>query len=201
MAGKPQTLATTSAFEILGPVMVGPSSSHTAGALRCAQVAASLLEGRITKVTFGLWNSFAHTYRGHGTDRALVAGILGLDTDDENIKQAFDLAREQGLEYHFDIKGDDASIHPNTVDIDMVDDTGATAQVRGESLGGGKMRISRINGRRRRHLRYVFHALRGAQGRPRCTRRAHQPARLRPRKHRLLPHLPHRSGRPGLLCL
>ncbi len=88
MAGKPQTLATTSAFEILGPVMVGPSSSHTAGALRCAQVAASLLEGRITKVTFGLWNSFAHTYRGHGTDRALVAGILGLDTDDENIKQA-----------------------------------------------------------------------------------------------------------------
>ena len=146
MAGKPQTLATTSAFEILGPVMVGPSSSHTAGALRCAQVAASLLEGRITKVTFGLWNSFAHTYRGHGTDRALVAGILGLDTDDENIKQAFDLAREQGLEYHFDIKGDDASIHPNTVDIEMVDDTGATAQVRGESLGGGKMRISRING-------------------------------------------------------
>ena len=146
MAGKPQTLATTSAFEILGPVMVGPSSSHTAGALRCAQVAASLLEGRITKVTFGLWNSFAHTYRGHGTDRALVAGILGLDTDDENIKQAFDLAHEQGLEYHFDIKGDDASIHPNTVDIDMVDDTGATAQVRGESLGGGKMRISRING-------------------------------------------------------
>ena len=146
MAGKPQTLATTSAFEILGPVMVGPSSSHTAGALRCAQVAASLLEGRITKVPFGLWNSFAHTYRGHGTDRALVAGILGLDTDDENIKQAFDLAREQGLEYHFDIKGDDASIHPNTVDIDMVDDTGATAQVRGESLGGGKMRISRING-------------------------------------------------------
>ena len=103
------------------------------------------MEGRITKVTFGLWNSFAHTCRGHGTDRALVAGILGLDTDDENIKQAFDLAREQGLEYHFGIKGDDASIHPNTVDIDMVDDTGATAQVRGESLGGGKMRISRIN--------------------------------------------------------
>ena len=99
MAGKPQTLATTSAFEILGPVMVGPSSSHTAGAA-LRQVAASLLEGRITKVTFGLWNSFAHTYRGHGTDRALVAGILGLDTDDENIKQAFDLAREQGLEYH-----------------------------------------------------------------------------------------------------
>ena len=193
MAGKPQTLATTSAFEILGPVMVGPSSSHTAGALRCAQVAASLLEGRITKVTFGLWNSFAHTYRGHGTDRALVAGILGLDTDDENIKQAFDLAREQGLEYHFGIKGDDASIHPNTVDIDMVDDTGATAQVRGESLGGGKMRISRINGvgvdiSGMYSTLFVAH-----QGRSRRARRAHQPARLRPCKHRLLPHLPHRE--------
>ena len=146
MATKPQTLATTSAFEILGPIMVGPSSSHTAGALRCAQVAASLLEGRITQVTFGLWNSFAHTYRGHGTDRALVAGILGLDTNDERIKEAFELARDRNLEYRFDIKGDDASIHPNTVDIDMVDEHGATAQVRGESLGGGKMRISRING-------------------------------------------------------
>ena len=146
MATKPQTLATTSAFEILGPIMVGPSSSHTAGALRCAQVAASLLEGRIEKVTFGLWNSFAHTYRGHGTDRALVAGILGLDTSDERIKDAFEIARERGLEFDFDIKGDDASIHPNTVDIDMIDVNGAQAQVRGESLGGGKMRISRING-------------------------------------------------------
>ena len=146
MAGKPQTLATTSAFEILGPVMVGPSSSHTAGALRCAQVAASLLECDIKHVTFTLWNSFAHTYRGHGTDRALVAGILGLDTDDERIRDAFDLARERGLGYEFDIAGDDGSLHPNTVDISMVNETGATAQVRGESLGGGKMRITRING-------------------------------------------------------
>ena len=146
MPAKPQTLATTSAFEILGPIMVGPSSSHTAGALRCAQVAASLLEGRITRVRFGLWNSFAHTYRGHGTDRALVAGILGLDTADERIKQAFEIAREQRLDYGFDILGDDPTIHPNTVDIDMVDESGAEAQVRGESLGGGKMRISRING-------------------------------------------------------
>ena len=146
MAGKPQTLATTSAFEILGPIMVGPSSSHTAGALRCAQVAASLLEGDIRRVRFTLWNSFAHTYRGHGTDRALVAGILGLSTDDERIRDAFSLADERGLAYSFDIAGDDGSIHPNTVDIEMQNELGATAQVRGESLGGGKMRISRING-------------------------------------------------------
>ena len=146
MAGKPQTLATTSAFEILGPIMVGPSSSHTAGALRCAQVAASLLEGEVQQVTFTLWNSFAHTYRGHGTDRALVAGILGLDTDDERIRDAFELAKSKGLSYRFELAGDDGSLHPNTVDIDMVDDGGTRAQVRGESLGGGKMRISRING-------------------------------------------------------
>ena len=146
MSAKPQTLATTSAFEILGPIMVGPSSSHTAGALRCAQVAASLVEGSVKQVTFTLWNSFAHTYRGHGTDRALLAGILGLDTDDERIRDAYRLADEAGLAYRFDIAGDDGSIHPNTVDISMVNEQGACAQVRGESLGGGKMRISRING-------------------------------------------------------
>ena len=146
MASKPQTLATTSAFEILGPIMVGPSSSHTAGALRCASVAASLLEGDIRRVRFTLWNSFAHTYRGHGTDRALVAGVLGLSCDDERIRDAFDLARERGLEVEFAIAGDDATLHPNTVDIDLIDSEGTHAAVRGESLGGGRMRISRING-------------------------------------------------------
>lgn len=146
MAPRPQTLATTSAFEVLGPVMVGPSSSHTAGALRGARVAASLAEGRIVRVRFTLWNSFAHTYHGHGTDRALVAGILGMDTDDERIRDAFDLAREAGLEFSFVEAPDDSSVHPNTVDIDMECEGGAGCQVRGESLGGGKMRISRIDG-------------------------------------------------------
>ena len=145
-AATPQTLATTSAFEILGPVMVGPSSSHTAGALRCARVAASLLEGDIARVRFTLWNSFAHTYRGHGTDRALVAGVLGLDTDDERISRAFELAADARLDYEFAIAGDDATLHPNTVDIELENAKGATAVVRGESLGGGKMHISRING-------------------------------------------------------
>jgi L-serine dehydratase len=141
-----QTLAHTSAFEILGPVMVGPSSSHTAGALRLSRLAASLLQGRVVRVRFRLWNSFAHTYRGHGSDRALVAGILGLDADDERIRDAFDLARDAGLDYGFEVAGDDATLHPNTVDIDMTDDTGAQMLVRGESLGGAAVRISRING-------------------------------------------------------
>lgn len=146
MATNPQSFATTSAFEILGPIMVGPSSSHTAGALRCARVAATLIEGEVMNVTFTLWNSFAHTYRGHGTDRALVAGILGLDTDDERIRDAFALAGERGLTYEFKIAGDDPSIHPNTVDIHLESADGGAADVRGESLGGGKMRISAING-------------------------------------------------------
>lgn len=139
------TSTLTSAFEILGPIMVGPSSSHTAGALRCAQVAASLLDGSITKVQFTLWNSFAQTYRGHGTDRALLAGMMGLHTDDERIRDAFALADERSLEYEFVVAGDNPTLHPNTVDIDMTNNQGIHATVRGESLGGGKIRISRIN--------------------------------------------------------
>lgn len=135
-----------SAFEILGPVMVGPSSSHTAGALRLARVAASLCPARVLRVRFTLYNSFAHTYRGHGTDRALVAGILGFETDDERIRDAFAHAEAAGLAWSFAVGGDDARLHPNTVDIAMVDARGMEVEVRGESLGGGRVRVSRING-------------------------------------------------------
>ncbi len=146
MVTQPQSFAITSSFEILGPIMVGPSSSHTAGALRCAQVAASLVESKIIRVKFTLWNSFAHTYQGHGTDRALLAGILGLTTDDTNIRYSFDIADESGLEYIFEIGGDDSGIHPNTVDITMDCEDGSRFEIRGESLGGGKIQVSRING-------------------------------------------------------
>lgn len=135
------TSVSTSAFEILGPIMVGPSSSHTAGALRLAQVASSLLEGNIASVKFTLWNSFAQTYRGHGTDRALVAGILGLQTDDERIRNAFDIAQKNSMHFEFFVAGDNPSLHPNTVDIEMTNTAGIHATVRGESLGGGKIRI------------------------------------------------------------
>ncbi len=140
-----QSYASTSTFEILGPVMVGPSSSHTAGALRCAQVAASLMEAPVARVRFTLHNSFAHTYRGHGTDRALVAGILGIAPDDERIRDAFALARERGLAFEFTPGADDELLHPNTVDIEMVDVAGNVCMARGESLGGGRVRLSRIN--------------------------------------------------------
>lgn len=145
MAGKPQTLATTSAFEILGPVMVGPSSSHTAGALRCAQVAASLLEGRITKVTFGLWNSFAHTYRGHGTDRALVAGLLGMKPDDLRIPNAFEEAKKAGLRYTID-EIDLRDAHPNTAVLELTGKGGRALTVQASSLGGGRIMVNKLDG-------------------------------------------------------
>ena len=135
-----------SAFEVLGPIMIGPSSSHTAGALRCAQTALALCASEPASVTFTLWNSFAHTYRGHGTDRALLGGILGFDTDDERIRDSFQIADERGLAYRFAIGGDDPGLHPNTVDIAITESGGGTLEVRGESLGGGRVRLCRING-------------------------------------------------------
>ena len=135
-----------SAFEVLGPIMIGPSSSHTAGALRCAQTALALCASEPASVTFTLWNSFAHTYRGHGTDRALLGGILGFDTDDERIRDSFQIADERGLAYRFAIGGDDPALHPNTVDIAITESDGGTLEVRGESLGGGRVRLCRING-------------------------------------------------------
>ncbi|MCI1665502.1 MAG: L-serine ammonia-lyase, iron-sulfur-dependent, subunit alpha [Atopobiaceae bacterium] len=136
----------TSAFEILGPIMVGPSSSHTAGALRIAQVARQVAPRPIKLVTFTLYNSFARTYEGHGTGRALVAGILGLAADDVRIKDSFDLSEQAGLAFSFVEAPDGTGKHPNTVDIDMTLDDGERLSVMGESLGGGRVRVCEING-------------------------------------------------------
>lgn len=136
----------SSTFDILGPIMAGPSSSHTAGALRIAQLAASLCHAPVTHARFTLYNSFAQTYRGHGTDRALVAGTLGLHTHDPRIRDAFALAREAGLTWEFKVAGDDPDAHPNTVDALLTCTDGSTTSVRGESVGGGRIRIARING-------------------------------------------------------
>lgn len=138
-------MMTSSAFDILGPIMVGPSSSHTAGAVRIALVARMFAPTMPSKVTYTLYDSFARTGKGHGTDRALVAGMLGLDTDDERVRDALDLAKERGLEVAF-LTGDDGEArHPNSVDILMEGD-GWRMSVGGESLGGGRIRISRVNG-------------------------------------------------------
>lgn len=134
-----------SVFDVLGPNMIGPSSSHTAGTAIIAYLAQKMINGPLKKVEFTLYGSFAKTYRGHGTDRALVGGILGLATDDTRIRDSFRLAREQGLEFQFLVNEKDQEIYPNTVDIRMENEAGQVMTVRGESLGGGKVRIVRIN--------------------------------------------------------
>ena len=131
--------------DIIGPIMVGPSSSHTAGALRIAQMARSLLADEPAKVVFRLYGSFAYTYRGHGTDRALVAGMLGLHTDDLRIRDSFSLARERGLDFSIIPDTTTKTPHPNTVDIEATDRSGGSVSVRGVSIGGGAAELARID--------------------------------------------------------
>lgn len=131
-----------SLFDVVGPVMIGPSSSHTAGAARLAFVAREIA-GEFTHVSFGLHGSFAQTYRGHGTDRALVAGVLGLSPQDERLRHAFEMAAAVGLTYDFyttQVEG----AHENTVVMTFSLAGGEKLEVVGSSLGGGRIRITRI---------------------------------------------------------
>lgn len=118
--------------------MIGPSSSHTAGAARIALLARKLLTGSLKKVEFTLYGSFAKTYHGHGTDRALLGGIMGFATDDVRIRDSFQIATDNGIEYSFIPNNVETDVHPNTVDILMVNEEGQEMTIRGESLGGGK---------------------------------------------------------------
>lgn len=134
-----------SIFDVIGPNMIGPSSSHTAGAVSIALLARKLFPGKIVKADFILYGSFAKTGSGHGTDKALLGGILGFDTSDDRIRDAFAIADERGIEYHFSTGEDDSVTHPNTADIFLEGENGERQSVRGESVGGGKVRIVRIN--------------------------------------------------------
>ena len=135
-----------SVFDVLGPNMIGPSSSHTAGAAVIAYLAQKMIAPPLKKVDFTLYGSFAKTYRGHGTDRALVGGIMGFTTDDVRIRDSFAIAEERGIDFRFIPNETETDIHPNTVDVRMENAAGTVMTIRGESLGGGKVRISRING-------------------------------------------------------
>ena len=137
--------------DIIGPIMVGPSSSHTAGALRIARMARRLLSAAPARADITLYGSFAHTGTGHGTDKALVAGLLGLEADDLRIRDSFFLAKGAGLEFAFtratDAQAEAAGVeHPNTVDMRIVDADGERIEVRGVSVGGGAAAIRRIDG-------------------------------------------------------
>lgn len=134
-----------SVFDILGPVMIGPSSSHTAGAARIGKIARELADDSFYKVSFHLHGSFAKTYRGHGTDKALVAGILGLNPSDERIKDSFELAKKNNIQIEF-IEADLGYVHPNTVKIVFHYKYKEDFYVIGSSIGGGNVNIINING-------------------------------------------------------
>lgn len=132
-------------FDIVGPIMIGPSSSHTAGAVRIGKYAYSILGEKPVRAKIGFSGSFAKTYRGHGTDKAIIAGILGMDTDDKRICNSLELAQEEGLDYTFETMELDG-VHPNTADIELEGVSGRRVYVRGSSVGGGNILINKING-------------------------------------------------------
>ena len=139
-------MAFISVFDVLGPNMIGPSSSHTAGAAAISFLARKMIAPPIVKVEFTLYGSFAKTYQGHGTDRALLGGLMGFETDDTRIRNSFQIAQDRGLDYRFTPCTTETEVHPNTVDILLTGVSGKVVSLRGESIGGGKIRIARING-------------------------------------------------------
>lgn len=134
-----------SVFDIIGPRMTGPSSSHTAGAVRIALMARHIAHENIADVRFTLYGSFAETGKGHGTDKALIAGILGMQPDDARIKSAYQLAAEQGVTVDMQFS-DEPVDEPNTVKIEISGCDGTKTDVTGISVGGGNILISNING-------------------------------------------------------
>lgn len=132
-------------FDILGPVMVGPSSSHTAGAARIGLITRLLLGAEPAQARIGLFGSFQKTYKGHGTDKALIGGLLGMAVDDERLRDSLRIAGERGLQYSF-YNAEARDAHPNTVimDVDGVD--GRHICVKAASVGGGEILVQAING-------------------------------------------------------
>jgi len=135
----------SSIFDMIGPVMIGPSSSHTAGVVRIARVARKILGSQPEQAHITFYNSFATTYEGHGSDRAVVAGLLDFHTDDKRIKNAFDYARELGLPVDFKSVGNASTLHPNTLKLNLKAGD-KEVEVIGESRGGGLINISQVNG-------------------------------------------------------
>ena len=124
-------------FDIIGPVMIGPSSSHTAGAVRIGRVVNKLMDGQTpAKLELILSGSFAQTYRGHGTDRALLAGVMGFHSYSEEIRDALRIADRRGIRYEF-VKRDLPGAHPNTARIVYTLADGSSGSVQAASVGGG----------------------------------------------------------------
>lgn len=132
-------------FSIIGPVMVGPSSSHTAGAVRLGRVARALLEQQPKEAVITLYGSFAATGQGHGTDAALVGGLLGYCTDDERLPDALDYAEDAGIGVAIRT-GQAPNAHPNTVRFALSTEAGEVVTATGCSIGGGTIKMTEVNG-------------------------------------------------------
>lgn len=135
-----------SAFDVIGPSMIGPSSSHTAGAVRLGIAARSLSGGVFSEARVELHGSFAATGAGHATDRGIVAGLLGFATDDERLKDAFELARNAGLQVFFSTVDLGEEAHPNTARISLFAEGRETVRMTGASVGGGSIRVTEVDG-------------------------------------------------------
>jgi len=131
--------------DIIGPIMVGPSSSHTAGAVKIGRISKKLLGEEVAKADIYFHGSFLATGKGHGTDKALIAGLLGLSVDDERIPKSFILATEKELEFHF-FGIDLGEVHPNTVKLNLTGIHGKSLEIRAASIGGGRIKITQIDG-------------------------------------------------------
>ena len=132
-------------FDIIGPIMVGPSSSHTAGAVRIGQMVRALLDGQPKRAEIMLHGSFAETGKGHGTELALVAGLLGMEPDDMRIPHSRKVAEECGMEVSIK-KTEIADAHPNTALLSVEDFHGESMEIQACSIGGGRIRVSKIDG-------------------------------------------------------
>ena len=130
---------------MIGPVMIGPSSSHTAGVVRIGRTALKLFGDVPEKAEIIFYNSFARTYEGHGSDRAIIAGLLDFKTDDKRIKEALELAKEKGLSYKFKAVSNASTLHPNSIKL-VLEKGGRSLEIMGESLGGGIINIAEVNG-------------------------------------------------------
>ncbi len=130
---------------MIGPVMIGPSSSHTAGVVRIGLAAHKILGGVPQEAEIIFYNSFARTYEGHGSDRAILAGLLGFKTDDKRIKESIEIAEKEGLHYSFKSIGNASTLHPNSIRI-KIKSGDKQVEVLGESRGGGLINIAEVNG-------------------------------------------------------
>lgn len=135
----------SSIFDMIGPIMIGPSSSHTAGVVRIARAAIQILGGQPEKAEITFYNSFARTYEGHGSDRAILAGLMDFKTDDKRIKDAIELAQQAGIAYHFRSVGNASTMHPNSIRL-VLKRGEREVEVLGESKGGGIINIAEVNG-------------------------------------------------------